>query len=66
MRRMGTLGIKLGMTTMFDKWGDIVPVTIVQLDRVQIVQIKPPEPGNLFYQVQMGTGSKRIKRTNKA
>lgn len=46
MRRMGTLGMKLGMTTLFDKWGDIVPVTIVLLDRVQIVQIKSPESGN--------------------
>ena len=56
MRRMGSLGIKLGMTTMFDKWGDIVPVSIVMLDRVQVVQIKPPIDDNKFYQVQMGTG----------
>lgn len=56
MRRMGTLGIKLGMMTMFDKWGDIVPVSIVQLDRVQVVQVKPPLEGNKYYQVQMGTG----------
>ena len=46
MRRMGTLGTKLGMTTLFDKWGDMVPVTIILLDRVQVVQIKAPEPGN--------------------
>jgi len=39
---MGTLGVKLGMTTLFDKWGDVVPVTIVLLDRVQVVQIKTP------------------------
>lgn len=66
MRRMGTLGLKLGMTTMYDQWGDIVPVTIVLLDRVQVVQIKAPEPGNTFYQVQMGIGEKSIKRANKA
>jgi large subunit ribosomal protein L3 len=63
---MGTMGIKLGMTTMYDQWGDIVPVTVVQLDRVQVVQIKNPEEGNKFYQVQMGIGEKRIKKTNKA
>ena len=58
--------MKLGMTTMYDQWGDVVPVTIILLDRVQVVQIKPPEEGNYFYQVQMGIGDKRIKRTNKA
>ena len=42
MRRVGTLGVKLGMTTLWDRWGDMVPVTIVLLDRVQVVQIKPP------------------------
>lgn len=66
MRRMGTLGVKLGMTTMYDQWGDIVPVSIVLLDRVQVVQIKEPEDGNSFHQVQLGIGQKRIKRTNKA
>ena len=66
MRRMGTLGMKLGMTTLYDQWGDIVPVSIILLDRVQVVQIKPPEDGNKFYQVQMGLGEKRIKKVNKA
>lgn len=66
MRRMGTLGIKMGMTTLYDQWGDVVPVTVVLLDRVQVVQVKPPEHGNIFYQVQMGIGEKRIKRANKA
>lgn len=42
LRRMGTLGMKLGMTIMYDQWGNIVPVTIVLLDRVQVVQIKTP------------------------
>jgi large subunit ribosomal protein L3 len=63
---MGTLGMKLGMTTLYDQWGDIVPVTIILLDRVQIVQIKRPEEGNKFYQVQMGIGERRIKRIKKA
>ena len=66
IRRMGTLGIKLGMTTLYDNWGDIVPVTIVLLDRVQVVQIKKPESGNKFYQVQMGIGDKKIKKLTKA
>lgn len=56
MRRVGTLGVKLGMTTMYNRWGETVPVTIILLDRVQVTQIKPPVAGNTFYQVQMGIG----------
>ncbi len=40
MRRIGSIGVKLGMTTLWDNWGDMVPVTAVALDRVQVVQIK--------------------------
>lgn len=40
---MGTLGVKMGMTTLYDQWGDIVPVTVILLDRVQVIQIKSPE-----------------------
>ena len=39
-RRVGTLGTKLGMTMMWNHWGHVVPVTIIELDRVQIIQIK--------------------------
>lgn len=42
MRRMGTLGVKLGMTMLWDKWGRLVPVTVIELDRVQVVQVKEP------------------------
>lgn len=62
---MGTLGVKLGMTTMWDKWGHVVPVTVVELDRVQVVQIKEPVKGNEFYQVQMGIGEKKLKKLTK-
>ena len=53
---MGTLGVKLGMTALWDKWGHSVPVTVIELDRAQVIQIKPPTHGNEYYQVQMGLG----------
>lgn len=56
MRRIGALGVKLGMTTLWDRWGHIVPATVIQLDRTQIVQIKKPVRNNLYYQVQIGVG----------
>lgn len=40
MRRVGVIGVKLGMTTLWDDWGRMVGVTAIELDRVQIVQIK--------------------------
>jgi large subunit ribosomal protein L3 len=51
---------------MYNQWGETVPVSIVLLDRVQVVQVKPPTKDNPFCQVQLGSGSKRIKRLNKA
>lgn len=62
---MGALGIKLGMTTMWNRWGHVVPVTILELDRVQIIQIKKPVDGNTFYQVQVGLGQPNMKRITK-
>jgi len=50
------LGIKLGMTTLWDRWGHIVPATVIQLDRAQVVQIKKPVRNNELYQVQIGSG----------
>lgn len=64
-RRLGTLGIKLGMTMMWDSWGQIVPVTALELDRVQVVQIKKPTDGNTFFQVQVGLGQPNMKRITK-
>lgn len=66
MRRVGTLGMKLGMTTLYNSWGDTTPVTVILLDRVQVVQIKSPGNGNPFHQVQLGIGEKKIKQLNKA
>jgi hypothetical protein len=31
--RSGALGYKIGMTSIFDKWGKMIPCTVVQLDR---------------------------------
>ena len=59
------MGIKLGMTTMWDRWGHMVPVTALELDRVQVVQIKKPVDGNTLFQVQMGLGQANLKKITK-
>lgn len=62
---MGAIGVKLGMTTMWDRWGHMVPVTIIELDRCQVLQIKQPVHNNLYYQVQMGSGQANYKKISK-
>jgi large subunit ribosomal protein L3 len=59
------LGIKLGMTTLWDRWGHIVPATVIQLDRSQVIQIKKPVRNNSLYQVQIGCGEANLKKVNK-
>ena len=66
MRRVGSIGRKLGMTIMWDKWGHMVPVTIIEIDRCQVVQIKEPRHQKEYYQVQMGMGEANYKNLNKA
>lgn len=42
-QRTGLLGYKVGMTCQWDKWGQQIPLTVVQVDRCQVVQQKTPE-----------------------
>ena len=39
-KRAGILGYKVGMTHYWDKWGVMVPCTVLQLDRCQVTQVK--------------------------
>ena len=51
---------------MWNKWGHTIPITVIQLDRVQVVQIKKPEAGNELYQVQIGIGEPNFKKITKS
>ena len=53
------------MTSLWDSWGNIVPATVIELDRVQITQIKEPVRANKFFQVQLGMGEKSLKKITK-
>lgn len=64
-RRCGTLGKKLGMTSAWDQWGKMVPLTVVELDRAQIVRITPPKGCQKYYNVQVGIGEPNLKRITK-
>ncbi|KAJ2718205.1 hypothetical protein GGI07_005849 [Coemansia sp. Benny D115] len=60
-KRTGVIARKKGMTGMWDEWGVRVPVTILQLEKVQVVSIlKTSNPG--FAKLQIGCGTRKEKR----
>ena len=63
--RCGALGIKVGMTSTWDKWGSLIPLTIVHIDRNQVVDIKTPEKDG-YHALQIGCGQKNPKFLKKS
>lgn len=61
----GVLGIKLGMSQMFTKTGEMVPVTLVDTEGCVVVQKKTKEKDG-YDAVQLGVGKKSQKRVTKA
>ena len=48
------------MTSTWNKWGTLVPLTVVHLDRNQVVDIKTPERDG-YLALQVGCGQKNTK-----
>lgn len=63
-RRTGLLGYKVGMTSHWTKWGQQVPLTIIQVDRCQVVQAKTQEKDG-YNALQLGSGHKNLKALTK-
>ena len=63
--RTGLIAKKMGMTRLFQANGEHVPVTVMQLDNLQVVAQRTEET-NGYTAVQLGAGVKKAKRTNKA
>ncbi len=58
---MGLIGQKVGMTTIFDKEGRAVPVTVVQAGPCVVVQAKSDEHDG-YAAVQVGYGEAKVRR----
>jgi len=58
------IGTKIGMTQMFKEDGSVVPVTLVKIEPNIVVQVKTKEKDG-YEAIQIGTGSKSKKKTNK-
>src|SRR6188472_4631699 len=63
--RSGVIAKKLGMTRLFMEDGRQVPVTVLQMDNVQVVAQRTAERDG-YSAVQLGAGSAKAKRTTQA
>ncbi|KAJ3194081.1 54S ribosomal protein L3 [Irineochytrium annulatum] len=52
--RTGLMAFKRGMTALWDEWGQMTPVTILQIDACQVVRTRL-NPVNNWYQVELGS-----------
>ena len=65
MMRSGVIAKKVGMTRLFLEDGKQVPVTVLQLDKLQVVATRTAEKDG-YSAVQLGAGSAKAKRTSQA
>jgi len=65
MLRPGVIAKKVGMTRLFLEDGKQVPVTVLQLDKLQVVAQRTPEKDG-YTAVQLGAGTAKAKRTTQA
>jgi len=63
--RSGIIAKKLGMTRLFMEDGKQIPVTVLQMDGLQVVTQRTMEKDG-YTAVQLGAGTPKIKRVSKA
>lgn len=65
MLRSGIIAKKVGMTRLFMEDGKQIPVTVLQLDKLQVVAQRTADAHG-YTAVQLGAGTAKAKRTSKA
>ena len=63
--RSGIIAKKVGMTRLFMEDGKQIPVTVLQLDNLQVVAQRTADKHG-YSAVQLGSGSVKAKRVSKA
>jgi large subunit ribosomal protein L3 len=63
--RTGVIAEKIGMTRIFDEFGQSLPVTVLRIDNLQVVAQRTKERDG-YTAVQLGCGKAKAHRTNKA
>jgi len=64
MLRSGVIAKKVGMTRLFMEDGKQIPVTVLQLDKLQVVAQRTVEKDG-YTAVQLGAGTAKVKRVSK-
>jgi large subunit ribosomal protein L3 len=62
--RSGLIARKVGMTRVFDEEGAHVPVTVLQVDKCQVVAVRTAEKDG-YDAVQLGVGAAKVKNVTK-
>lgn len=62
--RTGVIAKKVGMTRLFAEDGSHVPVTVLQLDAVQVVAVRTKEKDG-YTAIQLGAGRAKVKNVGK-
>ena len=65
MLRSGVIAKKMGMTRLFMEDGKQIPVTVLQLDKLQVVAQRTSDKDG-YSAVQLGAGTAKAKRTSQA
>ncbi|MFT5613056.1 MAG: large subunit ribosomal protein L3 [Granulosicoccus sp.] len=63
--RSGIIAKKVGMTRLFMEDGKQIPVTVLQLDKLQVVAQRTADKDG-YTAVQLGSGTAKVKRTSQA
>lgn len=64
LKRTGLLGYKIGMTGVWDKFGTWHPLTVIKIDRCQVIAQKAIEKDD-YYAMEVGCGEKKVKKTQR-
>jgi large subunit ribosomal protein L3 len=62
--RTGVLAQKMGMTRVFDEFGNHIPVTVMQLDQLEVVGHKTKDKDG-YVALQLGCGKAKVKNVSK-
>lgn len=61
----GLLGLKIGMTQLFDEQGQIIPVTVVDVSNNTVLAVKRADGADHYSAIQVGIGRRKPSRTNR-
>jgi large subunit ribosomal protein L3 len=65
LMRSGVIALKVGMTRIFTDAGEHVPVTVLKLEKLQVVSHRTEEK-NGYTALQLGVGTRKPSRLSKA